>query len=407
MTRWTWVWVNPGSWWWTGRPGLLQSMGSRRVGDDWATNWTELRKWEQDSEGWKQSKPRRVSGRRLSQRWAFECYARKAFHEFVQVGGGEKCKAVECCWSAEWERRRGKMWSQRKTQGLSPGRPAVTSLILRITGSPCGWWADPSGSWWGRGHLHSSGSWVSADRHSSGSGVDCASEMLFIWLTAEFICSVTYLISLTKKKKHTLLPCLVWLLFWQFRFLYNLTGCSLSMEKYLPTGVTQMVFLPKPWYMAHVTYVSLRQNNFQTFRLPVRCWNEMSQVFQTLLRQSFKNLWLVDRQLTCLPTPRWSKGPLKSDAKKILAWNICSELILLSFNDNDHADSFIVLQTGSHFFPRISPSAYLSTCAYVLSRVWLSAIPRTAVHRVPLSVGLFQARVGCHFLLQGISPTRG
>lgn len=132
---------------------------------------------------------------------SLQCYARKAFHEFVQVGGGEKCKAVECCWSAEWERRTGKMWSQRKTQGLSPGRPAVTSLILRITGSPCGWWADPSGSWWGRGHLHSSGSWVSADRHSSGSGVDCASEMLFIWLTAEFICSVTYLISLTKKKK--------------------------------------------------------------------------------------------------------------------------------------------------------------------------------------------------------------
>ena len=31
-TRWTWVWVNSGSWWWTGRPGVLQFMGSRRVG---------------------------------------------------------------------------------------------------------------------------------------------------------------------------------------------------------------------------------------------------------------------------------------------------------------------------------------------------------------------------------------
>ena len=32
------------SWWWTGKPGVLQSMGSRRVGHDWATelNWTEL-----------------------------------------------------------------------------------------------------------------------------------------------------------------------------------------------------------------------------------------------------------------------------------------------------------------------------------------------------------------------------
>ena len=43
-TQWTWVWVNSGSWWWTGRPGVLQFMGSQRVGHDWATelNWTSL-----------------------------------------------------------------------------------------------------------------------------------------------------------------------------------------------------------------------------------------------------------------------------------------------------------------------------------------------------------------------------
>ena len=42
-TEWTWVWVNSGSWWWTGRPSMLQSMGSQRVGHDWAIelNWTE------------------------------------------------------------------------------------------------------------------------------------------------------------------------------------------------------------------------------------------------------------------------------------------------------------------------------------------------------------------------------
>ena len=36
---------NSRSWWWTGRPGVLQSMGSQRVGHDWATelNWTELK----------------------------------------------------------------------------------------------------------------------------------------------------------------------------------------------------------------------------------------------------------------------------------------------------------------------------------------------------------------------------
>ena len=43
-TRWTWVWVNSGSWWRTGRPGVLRFMESQRVGHDWATglNWTEL-----------------------------------------------------------------------------------------------------------------------------------------------------------------------------------------------------------------------------------------------------------------------------------------------------------------------------------------------------------------------------
>ena len=43
-TQRTWVWVNSRSWWWTGRPGMLQSMGSQRVGHDWATelNWTEM-----------------------------------------------------------------------------------------------------------------------------------------------------------------------------------------------------------------------------------------------------------------------------------------------------------------------------------------------------------------------------
>ena len=40
-TRWTGVWVISRRWWWTGRPGVLQFMGSQRVGHDWATelNW--------------------------------------------------------------------------------------------------------------------------------------------------------------------------------------------------------------------------------------------------------------------------------------------------------------------------------------------------------------------------------
>ena len=40
-TRWTWVWVDSGGWWWTGRPGVLRFMGSQRGQHDWATelNW--------------------------------------------------------------------------------------------------------------------------------------------------------------------------------------------------------------------------------------------------------------------------------------------------------------------------------------------------------------------------------
>ena len=37
LTQWTWVWVNSGSRWWTGRPGMLQSMWSERIGHNWAT----------------------------------------------------------------------------------------------------------------------------------------------------------------------------------------------------------------------------------------------------------------------------------------------------------------------------------------------------------------------------------
>ena len=42
-TQWTWVWASSVSWWRTGKPGVLQSMGSQRVGHGWVTelNWTE------------------------------------------------------------------------------------------------------------------------------------------------------------------------------------------------------------------------------------------------------------------------------------------------------------------------------------------------------------------------------
>ena len=55
LTQWTWVWVNSRSWWW--RPGVLQFMGSQRVGHDWETelNWNEgkdlKRRWDLITKG--------------------------------------------------------------------------------------------------------------------------------------------------------------------------------------------------------------------------------------------------------------------------------------------------------------------------------------------------------------------
>ena len=47
LIRWTWVWVNSGSWWWTGRLGVLRFMGLQKVRHDWATelNWMTLYKF--------------------------------------------------------------------------------------------------------------------------------------------------------------------------------------------------------------------------------------------------------------------------------------------------------------------------------------------------------------------------
>ena len=44
LTQWTWVWVDSGSWWWTGVPSVLWFMGSQRVGHDWVTelNWIQI-----------------------------------------------------------------------------------------------------------------------------------------------------------------------------------------------------------------------------------------------------------------------------------------------------------------------------------------------------------------------------
>ena len=42
LTQWTQVWASSGSWWWTGKPGVLQSMGLQRFGHAERLNWIEL-----------------------------------------------------------------------------------------------------------------------------------------------------------------------------------------------------------------------------------------------------------------------------------------------------------------------------------------------------------------------------
>ena len=46
LIQWTWVWASSGSWWWTKKPGMLQSRGLQKVTDDWETElewiWTAL-----------------------------------------------------------------------------------------------------------------------------------------------------------------------------------------------------------------------------------------------------------------------------------------------------------------------------------------------------------------------------
>ena len=53
LTQWTWVWVNSGSWWWTGKPGVMQSMGLQWVRHDWVTglNWVTLEGFPSSSDG--------------------------------------------------------------------------------------------------------------------------------------------------------------------------------------------------------------------------------------------------------------------------------------------------------------------------------------------------------------------
>ena len=42
LTQWTWIWISSGSWWWTGKPGMLQSMRSNKLDMTEQLNWTDI-----------------------------------------------------------------------------------------------------------------------------------------------------------------------------------------------------------------------------------------------------------------------------------------------------------------------------------------------------------------------------
>ena len=66
LTWWRWVWASSRSWWWTGRPGVLQSMGSQIVGHDWVTEWQQRSKkasWKQVGHGWEEGRDQGWEGK--------------------------------------------------------------------------------------------------------------------------------------------------------------------------------------------------------------------------------------------------------------------------------------------------------------------------------------------------------
>ena len=103
LTQWTWVWVNSGSWWWTGRSGVLRFMGSQRVGHDWATDLNWMSTMYQNP--WKVNLPRVARWRR--QPWGifhhgwFESLESSIIDDITI--GTEKCTVLHFLFAVSWK----------------------------------------------------------------------------------------------------------------------------------------------------------------------------------------------------------------------------------------------------------------------------------------------------------------
>ena len=82
-----WVWVDSGSWWWTGRPGMLQFKGSQRVGHDWriwsdpscVTLWSKTHAWAYLSPFWTKEMRSKYNEKRVAKRNFLEIYKTAAY----------------------------------------------------------------------------------------------------------------------------------------------------------------------------------------------------------------------------------------------------------------------------------------------------------------------------------------
>ena len=62
LTQWTWVWVNSGSWWWTGRPGMLQFMWLQESDTTEWLNWIELLVLTMEMKGYEKARNQELHG---------------------------------------------------------------------------------------------------------------------------------------------------------------------------------------------------------------------------------------------------------------------------------------------------------------------------------------------------------
>ena len=114
----TWVWASSGSWWWTGEPGLLQSMGSQRVRHDWATELNWILKFEVVAGVLQQIKncwlfmSRVRSGRRARNWRCIWCVRLWRMQQLLQ----ELCEIIEQnCWTA-----------------LQPAFPCISQVLVSV-----------------------------------------------------------------------------------------------------------------------------------------------------------------------------------------------------------------------------------------------------------------------------------